>query len=89
MLQVRLDYPLADRRPVAPVREDVRACATDPPHVAATASPWLALPAAAVLAFALSHCDPSSAGRHSADMVGPGPLERQPAITGRLQRGRL
>jgi hypothetical protein len=39
MLQMRLDYPLTDRRPVAPVREVVRACATDPPYVTATASP--------------------------------------------------
>jgi hypothetical protein len=39
MLQMRLDYPLADRRPVTPVREEVRACATDPPYVTATASP--------------------------------------------------
>jgi hypothetical protein len=39
MLEMRLDYPLADRRPVALVREEVRACATDPPYVAATSSP--------------------------------------------------
>jgi hypothetical protein len=39
MPQVRLDYPLTDRRPVAPAREEVRACATDPPYVTATASP--------------------------------------------------
>jgi hypothetical protein len=31
MLQMRLDYPLADRGPVAPVREEARARATDPP----------------------------------------------------------
>jgi hypothetical protein len=39
MPQMRLDHPLADRRPVAPVREEVRARATDPPYVTATASP--------------------------------------------------
>jgi hypothetical protein len=39
MLQMRPDYPLADRHPVAPARDEVRACAADPPHVTATASP--------------------------------------------------
>ena len=39
MLQMRLDYPLADRRPVAPTREEMRACTTDLPYITATASP--------------------------------------------------
>ena len=52
MLQMRLNYALADRRP-----------------------------AAAVLAFALSHCDPSSGGRHSVDMVNTASLDSQPGVT--------
>lgn len=39
MLQMRLDYPLADRRLVAPVREEAWAFATNPPYVTATSSP--------------------------------------------------
>jgi hypothetical protein len=39
MLQMRLDYALADRRPVAPAREEVRARTTGRAYVTATASP--------------------------------------------------
>jgi hypothetical protein len=39
MLQMRLDHPLADRRLVAPVREEAWAFAANPPSVTATASP--------------------------------------------------
>jgi hypothetical protein len=39
MLQMRLDYLLADRRLVAPVRAKARALATNSPYVTASASP--------------------------------------------------
>jgi hypothetical protein len=39
MPQMRLDYALADRPPVAPVCEEARARATAPPYVTAAASP--------------------------------------------------
>jgi hypothetical protein len=69
MLQMRLDYPLADRCLVAQVREKAWAFATNPPYVTATVSPLLTKPPAAVLAVALSHGDPSGAGRHSCPVL--------------------